>query len=82
MSLEKQTVVDKIEVIESGIVQIRTVTRIVEDNKIISSIFHRHTVVPGQDYSQENARVQAICAVSHTTDVISAYQAAIAAQGV
>jgi hypothetical protein len=82
MSLEKQVVVDQIEVVESGVVQVRTATRIIENGNVISSSLHRHLVVPGQDYSAEDARVQAICAAAHTAEVISAYQAAIAAQGV
>ena len=81
MALEKQTVVDKIEVIENGSVQVRTATRIVEDGNVISSSYHRHVVAPGQDYSQEDARVQAICAATHTPEVIAAYQAAQANQG-
>ena len=75
MALEKQTVVDKIEVIENGCVQVRTATRIVEDGNVISSNYHRHVVAPGDDYSQEDARVQAICAATHTAEVIAAYQA-------
>lgn len=74
MALEKQIAVDKIEVIESGSVQVRTATRIVEDGNVISSSYHRHVVAPGDDYSQEDARVQAICAATHTAEVIAAYQ--------
>ena len=76
MALEKQVVVDRIEVVEVGIVQVRTATRIVEDGKVISQSYHRHTVAPGQDYSNEDARVQAICQATHTAEVIAAYQAA------
>jgi len=76
MALEKQTVIDQIEITENGTVQVRTATRIMENGKIISSSLHRHVVVPGQDYSQEDAKVQALCAVVHTPDVIAAYQAA------
>jgi hypothetical protein len=75
MALEKQVVVDKIEVIEVGVVQVRTATRIVEDGKVISQSYHRHCVSPGQDYSNEDARVQAICQATHTAEVIAAYQA-------
>jgi hypothetical protein len=75
MALEKRVVVDKIEVVEVGVVQIRTATRIVEDGKVISQSYHRHTVAPGQDYSNEDARVQAICQATHTAEVIAAYQA-------
>lgn len=80
--LEKTVVVDLIEVVESGCVQVRTRTFIMEDGKQISGTYHRHVVAPGDDYSGEDARVQAICAATHTPEVIDAYHAAIAAQGV
>jgi hypothetical protein len=80
--LEKIEVVDRIEVVENGCIQVRTKTAIMEDGKQISGTFHRHVVVPGADYSAEDAKVQAIAASIHTPSVISAYQAAIAAQGV
>jgi hypothetical protein len=53
MALEKISVVDKVEVVENGTVQVRTATRIVEDGKVISQAYHRHTIPPGQDYSNE-----------------------------
>ena len=80
--LEKVIVVDRIEVVENGSVQVRTKTAIVEDGVEISNQFHRHVVVPGADYSGEDARVQAICAATHTADVIAAYEVALAAQEV
>jgi hypothetical protein len=76
MALEKVQIVDRIEVVESGVVQVRTKTAIMEDGKQISGNFHRHVVAPGDDYSAEDARVQAICAATHTADVVAAYQAA------
>ncbi len=76
MALEKQIVVDLIETIENGCVQVRTCTRIMEDGKQISGTFHRHVVAPGDDYSTQDAKVQAICAAVHTADVIATYQAA------
>ena len=82
MSLEKVVSVDLIEVVENGSIQVRTKTAIKEDGKEISSQLHRHVVAPGDDYSGEDTRVKAICAATHTADVIAAYKAAIAAQGV
>ena len=76
MALEKQVVVDLIETIENGCVQVRTKTAILEDGVQISGTFHRHVVAPGQDYSKEDARVQAICKAVHTKEVIAAYEAA------
>jgi hypothetical protein len=82
MALEKKVVTDLIEVLENGCVQVRTKTAILEDGVEISSKFHRHVVAPGQDYSAEDAKVQAICVVTHTPEVIATYEAAIAANGV
>ena len=76
MTLQKQTVVDLIETVENGCVQVRTCARIMENGNQISSTFHRHVVAPGDDYSAEDAKVQAICAAVHTAEVIAAYQAA------
>ena len=74
--LEKVQIVDRIEVVENGCVQVRTKTAIKEDGIEISSKFHRHVVAPGNDYAGEDARVQAICAVTHTANVIESYKSA------
>ena len=77
MALEKQVVVDKVEIVgDFAHVQVRTATRIVEDGNVISTSYHRHVVTPGQDYSNEDPKVQAVCAAVHTAEVIAAYQAA------
>jgi hypothetical protein len=39
----------------------------------LSSGYHRHVVVAGQDYSNESAEVQAICELLHTDAVVTAY---------
>ena len=75
MALEKVTSVDLIEVIANGCLQVRTQTAIMAAGAQISGQFHRHVVAPGADYSQEDAKVQAICAAVHTTAVIAAYAA-------
>ena len=74
--LEKIEVVDLIEVVENGSIQVRTKTAIKEDGVEISSKFHRHVVAPGADVSAEDAKVQAIAASIHTAEVVAAYQAA------
>jgi hypothetical protein len=74
MALSKVITEDKIEIV--GIhkaVQIRTCTKVLEDGVELSSGFHRHVVTAGDDYSNESAEVQAICAVVHTDAVIAAY---------
>mgnify|MGYP000332812023 CR=1 FL=1 len=78
MALSKVITEDKIEIV--GVhkaVQIRTCTQVLEDGVELSSGFHRHVVTAGQDYSNESAEVQAICAVVHTDAVIAAYTASL-----
>ena len=78
MALEKVITQDKIEIV--GVhkaVQIRTCTQVLEDGVELSSGYHRHVVVAGQDYSGESTEVQAICAAVHTDAVIAAYQASL-----
>jgi hypothetical protein len=76
MALSKVITEDKIEIVgDYKAVQVRTCTKVMEDGVELSSGFHRHVVTAGDDYSNESAEVQAICAVVHTADVISAYEA-------
>jgi hypothetical protein len=78
MTFEKNISIDLIEIVENGCVQVRTKTVFTENNNQISSALHRHVVVPGADYSAEDVRVQAICTVVHTPELIAAYQTKIA----
>ena len=89
MALTKETVVDKIEVMEMGQVQVRTATRVKEDGAVLSSSFNRHVVEPSTktgdtwadtDISGEDARVQAVANATWTDSVKTAYQAMIDAQ--
>ena len=78
MALTKVISEDKIEIVgEFKAVQIRTCTQVLEDGVELSSGFHRHVVTAGQDYSNESAEVQAICAVMHTDAVVAAYEASL-----
>ena len=86
MALTKETVIDKIEVLEMGQVQVRTATRVKEDGAVLSSSFHRHVVEPSTksgdtwgdtDISGEDARVQAVANATWTDSVKTAYQTMI-----
>ena len=91
MALSKTTVVDKIEVMEKGQIQVRTATRVLEDGVELSSSFHRHVVDPSTkasgswadtDISGEDARVQAIATATWTNAVKTAYQEMMDAQAI
>jgi hypothetical protein len=77
MALTKEIIVDKIEVLEMGQVQVRTATRVLEDGTQLSSSFHRHVLSPGDDLSGQDARVSAIATATWTDEVIAAYQEAV-----
>ena len=89
MALTKEIVVDKIEVLEMGQVQVRTATKVKEDGTVLSSSYHRHVVVPSTktgdtwgdtDISGEDARVQAVANATWTDSVKKAYQEMMDAQ--
>mgnify|MGYP000170611039 FL=1 len=80
MALTKQVVIDKIEVTENGIIQVRQVTRIMEDGQQLSSSYHRWSFAPGSDVTDQPANVQAIATAAWTPAIIAAYQAQVAAQ--
>ena len=84
--LEKHVSQDKIEIVgEFKKIQVRTKTAVLEDGVELSSGFHRHVVSAGDDYSNESAEVQAICAAVHTDAVVeakAAHDAAALEQGV
>jgi hypothetical protein len=91
MALTKEVIVDKIEVLEMGEVQVRTATRIMEDGVQLSSSFHRNTLAPSTktdgswidtDISGEDARVQAVANATWTSAVKTAYQTMVDAQAV
>ena len=89
MAITKEIVVDKVEVLEMGQIQVRTATVIKEDSKELTRSFQRHVVNPrtksgdtweDTDISGEDARVQAIANATWTDDVKSAYETLIDSQ--
>jgi cell division FtsZ-interacting protein ZapD len=79
MALTEQKVIDKIEVVENGTLQVREATRILKDGDQIAQTYHRWSFAPGSDISEMPANVQAIAAAAWTPAVIAAYEAQVAA---
>ncbi len=77
MALTEEQVVDKIEVVENGSVQVRTATVIKRDDVEINRSFHRHVLTPGSDLTDQDARVSAIANATWTDEVVTAYQASL-----
>ena len=74
--LEKQTVIDRIEVLQDQTVAVRYILTITEDGNVLAQEIKGNYIKPGDDYSAEDAKVQAICATVHTPEAIATYQAA------
>ena len=78
MALTERTEADKIEIIGPfRAVQVRTATIIERDGEEVTRSYHRHVIQAGEDYSAEDAEVQAICAAVHTSEIIAAYEASV-----
>jgi len=75
MAITKETVVDQITVTENGIILIREATRIIEDGTVLTQTYHRTSLEPGQDITDQPDNVQAICNTVWTPDVIAAHKA-------
>ena len=78
MALSKSTIVDRIEVLETGQLQVRTATIISEGGVELSRTFHRHVLNPGDDTTGQDDRVAAVAAATWTTDVVAAWDAFVA----
>ena len=75
MALTKETQIGRIEVVgEYKIVQVRTDTVVFEDGNELSRKYHRHSLTPDADISNEHSEVQAVCNAVWTQDVKDAYQ--------
>ena len=81
MTLASTTIIDKTEVLEDGTIQVRQAEVITKDGVEITRTFNRWVRHPGDTAAQSDpAPVPAIAAAVWTESVISAYQAAQAAQ--
>jgi hypothetical protein len=54
---------------------VRYVVTVLEDGKPFAEQVKGNYFKPGDDYSAEEAKVQAICATVHTPEVVAAYLA-------
>ena len=54
-------------------VQVRQITRIMENGKELSRIYHRHVICPGDDYSKEDEITKVIAKAIHTPDLVKEY---------
>jgi hypothetical protein len=77
MALIEKQIIDKVELVETNHIQVRTATIIEKDGTELTRTFHRHVLSPGDDVSAEDPKVQAIANAIWTEEVIEAYQASL-----
>ena len=78
MSLKKQRIQDKIEIIgEYKSIQVRYADQIIEDGQVISSSYHRDIVSCGDDAKAIEHNVKALADIYWTDEIKAAYQASL-----
>jgi hypothetical protein len=73
--LTKTQQIDNITVDANNIVHVRTATLIVEDGAELSRTYHRNTLSPGDDLSEQDPRVVAVASAVWTPEVVAAHLA-------
>ena len=76
MTIEKFIELDQVLVTLDGTIQCREAIIIKEDGKVISRTYHRFTLTPGQDLTNQPEKVVAIAQAAWTPEVVAAYEAA------
>ena len=71
----EKVVIDKIEVLEDGQIQIRQATKVYKDGVEISKSYFRKVLEPGQDLSKEDEKVSAVASAVWTEKVVKDFKA-------
>jgi hypothetical protein len=75
MALTEFTKIDQIEIVNDWIIQVRQATLIERDGQFVSRSYHRWTLTPDMDISDQEQKVQDICNVAWTDEVKTAFKA-------
>ena len=74
MALTEKQEIDRIEIVEMGVVQIRQATIIERDGQFVSRTFHRWVLTPDMDISDQEQKVKDIANAAWTPEVRQAYE--------
>lgn len=74
MALTEKIEIDRIEVVDRGIIQVRQATIIERDGEFVSRTFHRWVLTPDMDISDQEQKVQDIANAAWTPEVRQAYE--------
>lgn len=74
--LTKLVLIDKIEILEDGTIQLREKTKVIEDGVVLAATnTDRRVIVPGGDATGESVEVQSLVSLIHTPERVEAYLA-------
>ena len=74
--LEKLISYDQ-QITEDGQIQVRQITRVLEDGKELSKSYHRHVVTPLDSVENEDDRTKKIASAIYTPEFVTEYEAKI-----
>jgi len=75
MALTEKVEIDRIEVVNQWIIQVRRNTTIEQNGQFVSNTFHRWVLTPDMDISGQEQKVKDICNAAWTPEVKAAYEA-------
>jgi hypothetical protein len=74
MALTERSIIDRIEVLQNGIIQVRQANIIERDGLEIAKSYLRWALSPGQDLTGQDQRVINIATTVWTEEVVADYQ--------
>lgn len=80
MTLLSKTIIDRVEILQDGQIQVRQAEVITKDDVEVAKNYHRWVLNPLDDVSTQDAKVQAIANAVWTDEVKTAYRTMIEAQ--
>jgi hypothetical protein len=74
MALTERTEIDQIEIVGGWNIQVRQATIIERDGEFVSRTFHRWSLTPDMNITDQEQKVQDICNAAWTNEVKAAYE--------
>ena len=75
MSLTERKEIDRIEIVDMGIIQLRQATVIEREGELVAKTYHRWMITPDMNISDQEQKVQAIANAAWTPEVKAAFEA-------
>jgi hypothetical protein len=74
MALTKERVLDKLEILQDGVIQVRWATRVLDDGDLIGERYERYVLTPGQNVSDQPERIRRVANAIWDAQTVTAFQ--------